>query len=184
MTTEEEIEREKLLDKCRHEISMIGNFIDLISVFLGTNMLMISRNETKYFLNEIIGCIESKRGHLFEADLGFDKNDNLSMIPNRNKFLNDIMRSITHIVEQIIEHGLKDRINISLFELIQYMKYKLNKKELRLCLKVCRTNCVSSSTSGGLRNHRQKGAKMKKKYNTVKRKLGKKKTMKKKNSKK
>ena len=28
---------------------------------------------------------------MFEADLGFDKNDNLSMIPNRNKFLNDIM---------------------------------------------------------------------------------------------
>ncbi len=99
------IEREKLLDKCRHEISMIGNFIDLISVFLGTNMLMISRNETKYFLNEIVGCIESKRGHLFEADLGFDKNNNLSMIPNRNKFLNDIMRSIEHILEQIIENS-------------------------------------------------------------------------------
>ena len=83
----------------------------------------------------------------------------------------------------IIEHGLKDRINISLFELIQYMKYKLNKEELRLCLKVCRTSCVHSSTSGGLRTHRQKGSKMKKKYNTLKRKLGKKKTMKNKKTK-
>lgn len=57
----------------RHEISLLGNFVDLISVFLGTRMLQVCRAETKRFMDEFKSCSELKRANLFEADLGFDK---------------------------------------------------------------------------------------------------------------
>ena len=53
--------------------SLLGNFIDLIGVFLGCNMLQVCRSEMKRFLEEITSCADSKRPHLFEGDLGFDK---------------------------------------------------------------------------------------------------------------
>ncbi len=58
-------------------LSLLGNFIDLIGVFLGSNMLQVCRSETKRFMEEVKNCADSKRTHLFEGDLGFDKDGQL-----------------------------------------------------------------------------------------------------------
>jgi hypothetical protein len=57
----------------------LGNFVDLVSVFLGTQMLQMCRAETKRFMDEFKCCYELKRAHLFEVDLGFDKDGLLSL---------------------------------------------------------------------------------------------------------
>jgi hypothetical protein len=60
----------------------LGNFIDLIGVFLGSNMLQVCRSETKRFMEEVKSCADSKRTHLFEGDLGFDKDGQLNCYLN------------------------------------------------------------------------------------------------------
>lgn len=81
---------------------MLGNFIDLVGVFLGSHFLQICRNEKMNFLNNFTECLQNKREPLFNSKLGFDDNDKLCMLPRKNIFINEIMKSIKNVEQNII----------------------------------------------------------------------------------
>ena len=81
---------------------MLGNFMDLVGVFIGSHFLQICRNEKNSFLNNFKECLQNKRDPLFESMLGFD-DDKLCMVPKKNQFFNEITKSIQNIERNIIK---------------------------------------------------------------------------------
>lgn len=55
----------------------MGNFFDLISAFLGCNILSVVHSELRKFLDELNQCLKNEREPLFTAELGFSKEGKL-----------------------------------------------------------------------------------------------------------
>ncbi|RNA21294.1 dynein heavy chain domain-containing 1-like [Brachionus plicatilis] len=90
------------LDQVHHEINLLGNFVSLVSYQLGSNILQIIRQELIRFLREFDLCNHSDRGPLFFAELGFDKEDKVNMVPNADIFVIDIMKCIKRMLNAVI----------------------------------------------------------------------------------
>ena len=102
--------------------------MDLVSTYLGSSLLQVTRLEIERFLADLRECIETKRDPFFTAELGFDENvesfhpqllsasasatrgsseyihvsDQFSMVPGRAKFVTDVMNAINNIRKSII----------------------------------------------------------------------------------
>ncbi len=95
--------RSRELEKTNHQIGMLGNFTDLVGTFIGSNMLKICRIEKENFLQDFKECLSEKREPLFEAELGFDDDNVLCMLPNREKFVREVMNSVRKIKSDMME---------------------------------------------------------------------------------
>ncbi|CAF0731757.1 unnamed protein product, partial [Brachionus calyciflorus] len=93
---------EKELANLSHEIGLIGNFTCLVSSMLASNLLQIVKIELIRLLDEFDECLNDKRGPLFYAELGFDNEHKVTMLPNQNTFVNEIMKSIRKMLNAII----------------------------------------------------------------------------------
>jgi len=82
---------------------MLGNFTDLVGAFIGSSMLQICRVEKEKFLQDFSECLSEKREPLFEAELGFDKNNLLCMQPDRELFVREVMDSVNKIESEMME---------------------------------------------------------------------------------
>jgi hypothetical protein len=81
---------------------MLGNFINLISVYLGSKLTQIARAEIENFNNEIKKCIVSSREPIFLAQLGFNQKEKFSMVPSKDYFISEIINSISNIGKSIV----------------------------------------------------------------------------------
>ena len=95
--------RAKELEKTNHEIGMLGNFTDLVGAFIGSHMLKICRFEKEHFLQDFSDCLRDKRDPLFEAELGFDKSNQLCMLPKTDVFIEEVMNSVMKIENDMTE---------------------------------------------------------------------------------
>lgn len=101
---------------------LLGNFFDLTSAFLGSNILSIAHKELEKFIDELKQCFRKEREPLFNAELGFSKEgksfkifflkdyylkylliilDKLTMVPSKPAFVSQIMNAVRKICESI-----------------------------------------------------------------------------------
>jgi hypothetical protein len=73
-------EREAELAATQKQIGLLGNFVELVSVYLGSNLLKVARAEVKRFVDEVCKCTEEKRDPIFVAELGFNKMGKLRIL--------------------------------------------------------------------------------------------------------
>ncbi len=54
--------------------SLLGNFLNIVSVMLACSLLQLQRTQTNSFIEAIIECTQMKREAIFAAELTFDEN--------------------------------------------------------------------------------------------------------------
>jgi hypothetical protein len=135
-------EREKQLQLANEQINLLGNFFNLALAFLGANLLELIRKEVTRFIDELEDCMNSIREPLFHAELSFDTFDKMSMLPNKEKFVNDIISSILNMSKLIINasrvldfEGILRDFEKYGYSLIKYSaSFSFTKSSNRVCL--------------------------------------------------